>query len=528
MTDKVLQGQFESIEDYNSTFKKVKIKVFAFGENSNFSNITPESFVRAKDSIFNIPIVAKYDEDTTDKYGLDGDLEGHNTRLKKDKDGNWILYQDTIPLGLVPESAEVYFEEVNEGTEENPDMKTYVVADGCFLWMRYDAAKKIDEWLKNDIVPKVSMEINPIDGEIVDGYYQINSFEFEAITALGSDKTPCFSRAEIEEYSQKNFKEMYHEMIDELKQFTKDQLNLGGELDKENLETENKEFVDEGGNQVDELLALFKKYTTIPEDIVNQLKENIQSYSFEELDAKLFALSGLLEEELRRELSKETYIDSWGYECGRFSLHDFDPDSNLVYAFDWTDYCLYKFSFTKNGDAVSIDFENPVRQKLVPVDFVEGDTFEFSFVPKEKFETVANDLVAQKESIEQFETIKDELETLKSDYEVIKTQNKQLSEYKSKIEQEQFDININELFENYAKVLDEATLNEFKSKVGDYTLDTIVDLEKEMKLAFAESKLTFEKKQAKTPLSFEFDKQPATSDKPYADRIMKYKFKEEI
>jgi hypothetical protein len=519
--NKVLQGQFESIEDYNSTFKKVKIKVFAFGENDNSSNITPESFVKAKDSIYNIPIVAKYEENTMDEYGLDGDLSGHNTRLKKDKDGNWILFQDTVPLGLVPESAEITFEEVNEGTEEEPDIKTYVVANGCFLWMRYEASQKIEEWLNEGIIPKVSMEINPTDGELVDGYYQINEWEFEAITALGSDKNPCFNRAEIEEYSKKNFKEMYFEMINELKQFTKETLDLGGELENNNLNMSINEDK-QGGIDVDEKLELFNKYTTIPEDIVTQLKVDIEQYSLEELDVKLFELSGLLEEELRRELWQEKWTDSWGYECSRFYLWDFDFEANLVFAYDNSDSYLYKFSYTTSGDTVSIDFESGVKQKLVPVDFDEGSTFEFSFVPKEKFEIVANDLVAQKENIEQFETIKGELETLKADYEAIKGQNEKLSEYKSAVEQEQFEYNIQVLFENYSKILDEATINEFKEKVNEFSLETLPELETQMKLAFAESKITFETKKEKTPLSFEFEKTVKTSSKPYADLIMKY------
>ena len=47
-----LTGHFQDIEDYNSTFKKVKIKVFAFDLNRNGSDITQIAFANAQNSIF--------------------------------------------------------------------------------------------------------------------------------------------------------------------------------------------------------------------------------------------------------------------------------------------------------------------------------------------------------------------------------------------------------------------------------------------------------------------------------------------
>jgi hypothetical protein len=241
LNEKVLHGYFESIEPYNSSFKKVTIKVFAFGKNQKFSNITPQSFELAQNTIYSIPLVSKYIEDVTDEYGFEGDLSGHNMKLRKIKtpEGKtlWEIYQDTTPLGVVPADAEIYFEDINEGTEEKPDIKTYIVAKGCLLWMRYDAAKKIEGWLSNGIKPKVSMEIGNIQGEIIDNYFTVNNFEFEAICAIGSDKTPAFPRAEITNFSKENFEKMYSEMLKELKELTEKDLNF---IKKEDIGTGDK------------------------------------------------------------------------------------------------------------------------------------------------------------------------------------------------------------------------------------------------------------------------------------------------
>lgn len=630
---KILQGQFETIENYNSTFKKVRIKIFAFGKNQNFSNITPQAFEYAKDSIYNIPIVAKYNEDTVDDYGLEGDLEGHNTKLKKDKNGDWVLYQDTVPLGLVPESAEIYFEEVNEGTEEDSDIKTYVVVDGCFLWMRYDASKKIEEWLNNGITPKVSMEINPLSGKIVDNYYQIDSFEFEAIAALGSDKTPCFPKAEIENYSKKSFKEMYLEMLKELKETTKQ--SIGGEfMKKEDIGSDDKIEIDnskdsantsgawssvnktnlrnslmkasnyksltkeaylirdegwedapssglhyphhviqdgklvvhqkgcqaalsrleqndpnnttakshlkrhyrelgmdlsnfeKGGNNVDEKLKLFEQYSLLKEDVIKEIKEKIEEFSLEELKEKLdFALSSQMKTELRNALrTEEKMQDNWGYEHSRYWYVDHDEYKSVVYAKDAKDnYNIYKFNYSMDGDNVIIDFESGVKQKITFADWQEG-SMEFSFVPTGRFEQIAEKFAEQKS---EFEKTKKELanqkksfEELQTKYSTLEDEVKELKQYQIENEQVKREQAEQELFEQYEKILDEEIIKQFKEKAKDYSIE---ELDKELKLAWAENNLKFTaKKKEKSDITVTFEKREK-SGKPYADIISKYK-----
>jgi hypothetical protein len=212
------QASFEAIEDYNPQFLRTRIKVFAFGVNRNNSKITPQAFEKAKNTIFNIPVVAKY-TDENDKYGEKGDLEGHNTYLTTDDDGNWIIKTDTYPIGVVSTQANITYEEVNEGTEENPDIKTYVVVDNVFLWKRYEATQKIQSWLEQGIVPNVSMEIDEIEGHYSkdEGCFVIESFIFSAICALGSNVEPCFPKASIEQYSHQTFEDAFYEMLKQLK-----------------------------------------------------------------------------------------------------------------------------------------------------------------------------------------------------------------------------------------------------------------------------------------------------------------------
>lgn len=386
MENKILHGFFENIEPYNSSFKSVKIRIFAFNKNRNNSNITEESYLLAKQSLFNCPIVSKYIENEIDSFGLSGELSGHNVKLKTQTNAEtgevtYSIYNDTFPIGLIPNSAKVYYEDVNEGTEESPDIKTYVVAEGCLLWMRYDAAQKIEEWLNNGIIPQVSMEIKINSGSIEDNYYKINSFEFEAVCALSSKKEACFKSAEISNYTKENFEKTYSDMLKELKELTQSELNPSPTLENPELSTENFSLdintqtqiptqTEGGKNNLDEKLNLVTKYSNLTEDDIKDLKINIDKYSLEEFDTELKKISDgnfeMTNEQLitaiRHALSEEKVIkNDWNgnpYESQLYYFMDIKGTVVIVVDNNWQNY--YGVPYTANGDTVVLDYVNKV------------------------------------------------------------------------------------------------------------------------------------------------------------------------
>ena len=190
-----LQGMFFESEsqDSNSTFYEVAIRVHGLGKNANGSDITNSAYESAIPTIKGIPIVAKFTEEV-DTYGNDGDLTAHNQMIVKDsKTGGYVVKYDTVPLGFVHPDANITTEDVEESDGR---IRTYIKADKVILWKRYEATQKIIEWLDSGIVPKVSMEIGNVNGQVTDGYFQIDSFEYESICALGSDVMPCFDKAD--------------------------------------------------------------------------------------------------------------------------------------------------------------------------------------------------------------------------------------------------------------------------------------------------------------------------------------------
>lgn len=212
------KNTFDSVFEIDETYEsnswiKVKIRTFAFGKNNNGSDILNSSFTdfeKARKSIGAVPIVAKYNDDSDD-------LEGHNVTMRENKEGELELYHDTDALGFTSPTANFYFEEVNEGTDEEPDYKTYVVVEDVYLWKRFDATKRIVKWIGEGIAPRVSMEIDQVEGQFdKEGYFQIHDFEFVGIAALGTDVEPCFPKAEIQLYTVNEFRQDLKKLMSEL------------------------------------------------------------------------------------------------------------------------------------------------------------------------------------------------------------------------------------------------------------------------------------------------------------------------
>ena len=193
----------KSFEVLNSEFTKAKCYIMYTGENRNGSIMSKETVEAALPSLQNIPVVAEF----IIKDGGEADFGSHGGRIIIDNEG--IRYeQTTVPYGVVPESANARWEMVDD--------KEYLVAD-IILWTgRYEDLEVFSE----DNMRPQSMEITPLTSEETeDGLFQINSFEFSALTILGSDVEPCFEDAKIETYSLDGFEDTFKEMLEKYKKY---------------------------------------------------------------------------------------------------------------------------------------------------------------------------------------------------------------------------------------------------------------------------------------------------------------------
>lgn len=360
----VFSSGISAITERNSSFDSGVLRVCYTGRNRNNSFISKETFERCMPSIYNCPIVCRYDRDT-DTIG------SHDMELVTDSDGSMRIVNVTHPVGVVPESANYWWEEV----EDDSGVHEYLCVD-VLLWKRQEVYKKI----KEDGITDESMEISVKEGEMVDGVYVIKRFEFTAFCLLGTAQ-PCYESASLEVFSCDDFRAQLAEMMQEFKEsFSLVQPSQEVVIHPQNYS--------EGGEEVlEQKIALMAEFGLSAE----QLDFNIDDFSVEELREKFealkpvdgepaaevdesesFALEGQFREELLRALESEKVETCWGMDA-HYWFWDYDRDASEVYATDAIDWNLYGFPYSMDGDHVVIDFANKKRMKLALVPFDEGE-----------------------------------------------------------------------------------------------------------------------------------------------------------
>ena len=361
----VFSSGISSLTERNSSFDSGILRVCYTRKNRNNSFISKETFERCMPSIYNCPIVCRYDRDT-DTIG------SHDMELVETDDGGLRIVNVTQPVGVVPESANYWWEEI----EDDSGLHEYLCVD-VLIWKRQEAYKKI----KEDGITDESMEISVKEGGMVDGVYVIKRFEFTAFCLLGTAE-PCYESASLEMFSRDDFKTQLAEMMKEFKEtFSLAQSPEGVGISQN---------YSEGGEEVlDEKKALAAEYGLD----VEKLGFSLDEFTLEELRGKFeamktaepttpvagaaqnpenFALEGQFRSELITALEAEKVETCFG-EMSHYWFVDYDADAMEVYCDDTTDWNLYGFSYSMNGDNVVIDFASKKRMKFSIVPFDEGE-----------------------------------------------------------------------------------------------------------------------------------------------------------
>lgn len=248
----------QDVRKVNPLFSRAKAYVLYAGQNRNNSYIDKDAVNKSLHTIYNIPIVGEFLEHKDNFGGHGGKLEITDEKIE------WKM--TTMPYGVIPESAEIYWENV---TEKDGTINEYLVVDGIYLWSsRFEELNMLKEEKYNQ-----SMEIEIENGHfaIINGRetFKIDEFTFSALCILGIDKDgeghvePCFESSSIVAYSldKDEFKKQFTQMIAELKFSLQDQ---------------------EGGNKVEEKLE-FNETVEVEEEITETVTEEVDNTDTEEV-----------------------------------------------------------------------------------------------------------------------------------------------------------------------------------------------------------------------------------------------------
>lgn len=467
------QAKVSNIEKINPFFTKCKIRVLYSGLNRNNSYISKSSIEEAIPSIFNTPIVGEFREEDQNFGGHGGELDFSGDEVK------WK--HTTMPYGLIPSEAKVYWEEV---VEDSGEIKEYLVVDDAYLWTgRYPEAKLLIDQEFNQ-----SMEIEILSGEYssIDGMkaYEIKKFVFSALCILGISKEsdpdghvePCFESASIVAYNldEEKFKARFTQMVSELK------FSLSINKDSQ------------GGTKVDKVLELLKSYELTLENL-SEKGINHEDFSLEELEEKLktefnqedkvqsntYSLTGSqLFEEVNRELISLGTVDFYGYEYPRYGLTDIDTENSYVIAHDYENWYIVGFSYALEGDKVAINKESLKRFKInyAPMDLTEAEESTFSLGDVKAFSERYAEFKAAKVKEEYDLTVseKDQLIAEASQkYETLQAEFAQVStEYSAKLEQERKEAE-EAIFELVSSELTDEEMLPIKEKSSEFTLEEL-------------------------------------------------------
>ena len=184
----------------NPSFHMGSARIFAIDSVANNVKFSQESTMNALPTLKNIPIVALY---------KDGEQNFGDHEIVRDVDG--IRY-GTYPIGMIPESAEQWIEEVQ--TEEGT--KQYLCSD-ILLWKRQ---KKEFQLIKSQGTFSVSMEVGMVDYEFnANKVCNVNEFYFTAIAVLGNGVKPAFKEACLNFHKIGVFQDMMLDLREYMQQF---------------------------------------------------------------------------------------------------------------------------------------------------------------------------------------------------------------------------------------------------------------------------------------------------------------------
>ncbi len=326
----------------NDRFLKLRMKVCHTGLNLNGSHFGIDAINKAAPTISNIPLLA-FIKKVDGEEG--GDFGGHEYEIRITQDEMKLVYLGR-PIGIIPETH-------NYDVKVDEEGKTFVEVD-AYVWKDY--ANEALNILEEDQVKKVSMEIKVNDYAYNDAYVEILDYSYIGIALLGDDVNEAMlgAKAEVVNFSadsltlmMEELKDVLHKMDsieeDEVEEVVEDEefeeeLEENEEENEEEFEEELEEKVDEEIDEEEEfeesleengtkdsvaefkktilslqeeiaelkkdksklekilydfqIAELIAKFSDLPEDQINELKEKL--YPIEELELHLFALRGKL------------------------------------------------------------------------------------------------------------------------------------------------------------------------------------------------------------------------------------------
>lgn len=441
-----VKKEFELKED-DIRYSLAKLYIMHDGRNYNGSSFSKEVIEACKHTAYNMPIIG---------YIEDGDFSDHRYEIEKDENGEYQYVCKEQAVGVIPESADLYMEEVigDDGIKRN-----YLVADNVIIWRKWNDVNKIfdsesQKWhsceLSDNYVGNYDKEKNE---------FVFEKFEFFGFTVLGDKYSPAMkdSNIEIKQFAKVNTEVIEENLSKFMKHFAKEveeltvkdnknfeEENQETEVVEENVdETESNEVVDNQEEQQDQVEdnsseeENLDNETDILEDENNEENSEENQEEVQEFSNKREFKFTLSHEDIRCKL----YNKLWDVEDADGDWYFIHKTTNDYFIYmNYDNDVVYKQNYIVEDDAVSFVGE---REKLYYV-----------LVDEETYNNMGSKTYSQLEVELGQSTI--ELSDLKSKFEKLEKENSTLKEFELNIKKEKAKAEIDQVISKFT------TLNEIE------------------------------------------------------------------
>lgn len=496
------ESSLTNIVSVNPSFDLGVLKVAYTGLNRNNSFISEETFEKCIKTIYNCPVVCNYNRET-DSIG------SHDIEIVKDGNNSYKIINITQPVGVIPESAKYWWEDI----VDNGVSHRYLCVE-VLLWKRQEAYEHIKE---NKIVDH-SMEIDVENGSFVkEGYYDITEFIFTAFCLLESAE-PCFESSALHMFSVDDFKDQYSLMMKELKEFTvQSQSSHEVDINNNGNKEGGKVLSEEMRNNV--LVEFNLSLTDINFEITDEMSEEEFRLKLEEFtktepetsenkpEIVLFSATYRQKREaLNNALESNVVLDAVGNLVSEtnYWVEDFDDTHVFVEKDVWTanDYNSYYGRFSYTFDATTLkatitgEFEDMVKVWL----------------------TVEENQKLQEERAS-FELLKAEYDEYKLSYSTPNSEVERLQKFEKDTIDDKYETDVTEVFLRFEKQLN--SVAEFETLKTNYTGIAVETIEEKCFAMLGKKNANFSIKPKDTVIKLPVDHKDDELEDPYGGILAK-------
>lgn len=432
-----VKKEFELKED-DIRYSLAKLYIMHDGRNYNGSSFTKEVIEACKHTAFNMPIIG---------YIEDGDFSDHRYELEKDENGEYQYTCKEQAVGVIPESADLYMEEVigDDGIKRN-----YLVADNVIIWRKWNDVNKIfddesQKWHSCELSDNYEGHFDRDKNEFV-----FDKFEFFGFTVLGDKYSPAMKNSNIEI---KNFAKINRDIVEAnlekfMKNFSKEVESLAVK-DNKSFEEENQENeVVKESNKENEVLDQEEQVEDNSSEEDNNENNETEISDSEDNSENNHDANQETEQEFS---NKREFTFSLSHEDIRSKLYnklweveDADGDWYFIHKttneyFIYMSYdsdIVYKQNYTVDGDEVSFSGE---RTKMY-----------YTLVDEETYNSISHKTYSQLEVELGKSTL--ELNEVKSKFNTLEVENKELKEFKANIEKEKVKFEVDEVISKFSSL----------------------------------------------------------------------------